>query len=190
MKRTPNKPTREELQAAYGKTIPDRVSNSLQVLFVGINPSLYSAAVGRHFARPGNRFWPALFESGFTPRLFSPFDDHLLPEDGCGLTNLVAKATARADELSPEALARGARSLKRKIKRLKPRFAAFVGVTAYRTGFSQPKAQIGRQHEQIGETIVWVLPNPSGLNAHYQREDFARLFRELRAATDESTDIV
>jgi TDG/mug DNA glycosylase family protein len=154
----------------------------LNVLLVGINPSLYSAAVQHHFARPGNRFWPALFAGGFTPRLFSPFEDELLPQFGVGLTNFVARASARADEISPEELQAGARALVRKLRRRKVRCVAFLGVTAYRTAFARKWAKLGPQPETIGETAIWVLPNPSGLNAHFQQDDFARLFAELRNA--------
>jgi TDG/mug DNA glycosylase family protein len=152
----------------------------LRVLFCGINPSLYSAAVGHHFARPGNRFWPTLHLAGFTDRRLSPFEDRLLLDHGCGLTNLVARATATADELSADELLAGARILQRKLRRWRPAYVAFLGVTAYRTAFVRPRAVLGLQPERLGQTTVWVLPNPSGLNAHYQLADLARLFQELR----------
>jgi TDG/mug DNA glycosylase family protein len=180
----PWKPTKEQIAAAAGKTIPDVLTDELDVLLVGINPSLYSAAVGHHFARPGNRFWPALFAGGFTPRLFSPFEDQMLPVHGVGLTNFVARASARADEISAEELQLGARTLVRKIRRRRVRCVAFLGVTAYRTAFERKRAKFGSQRETIGSTAVWVLPNPSGLNAHFQQDDFARLFAELRAALE------
>ena len=152
------------------------------MLFVGINPSLYSAAVGHHFARPGNRFWPALHGSGFTPRLFRPDEDGELPALGLGLTNLVARATARADELVPAELTQGGRTLVRKVRRWRPAWVAVVGVTAYRAAFDQPRAQVGARDETIGDARVWVLPNPSGLNAHYQLPELIEAFGELRAA--------
>lgn len=179
-KSNPVKPTKEQVEAARGKRIPDVIASELGVLFVGINPSLYSAAVGHHFARPGNRFWPALHQSKLTPRLMMPHQDQQLIEYGYGITNLVARATARADELSDDELRRGATRLKRKVRQRRPNCVAFVGVTAYRTAFSQPNATMGRQVQPMVESVVWVLPNPSGLNAHYQLLEFARLFGELR----------
>jgi TDG/mug DNA glycosylase family protein len=182
---TPWKPTKEQLSAAAGKTIPDVLADELDVLLVGINPSLYSAAVGHHFARPGNRFWPALFAGGFTPRLFSPFEDESLPQHGVGLTNFVARASARADEISAEELQEGAKVLARKTRRRRIRYVAFLGVTAYRTAFERRNARLGPQRETLGSAALWVLPNPSGLNAHFQQDDFARLFAELRKAVRE-----
>jgi TDG/mug DNA glycosylase family protein len=182
---TPWKPTQSQIAAAAGKTIPDVLASELELLLVGINPSLYSAAVGHHFARPGNRFWPALFAGGFTPRLFSPFEDRLLPEHGVGLTNFVARASARADEISLEELQTGAKTLARKLRRRRVRCVACLGVTAFRTAFQRKDARLGPQRETIGNALVWVLPNPSGLNAHFQHGDFARLFAELRASLAE-----
>ena len=181
----PYKPTKEEIQAAYGKSGPDVIARDLRVLFVGINPGLYTAAVGHHFARPGNRFWPALFAAGFTSRLLSPFEEQELLSFGLGITNLVNRATAAADELSPEELAAGGVQLVEKVKRYQPRSIAVLGIGAYRSAFSRPKASPGPQPEPIAGAPVWVLPNPSGLNAHYRPEDFARLFRELRQAVEE-----
>jgi double-stranded uracil-DNA glycosylase len=181
---TPARPTQAELQAAYGKTIPDCLANDLNVWFIGINPSLYSAAVGHHFGRPGNRFWPALHEGGFTPRLLAPAEGRLLPRYGCGLTNFVPQATARADELTEEEIRAGGARLIRKIRRRRPRCVAYLGVTTYRIAFAQSKAQIGWQEQRHGPARVCVLPNPSGLNAHYQRKDFARLFRQLKNDLD------
>jgi double-stranded uracil-DNA glycosylase len=166
--------------AAYGKSIPDVLQRGLQVLFCGINPSLYSAAVGRHFARPGNRFWPALYAAGFTDRLLQPAEQHLLLEVGCGITNLVDGATASADELSAADLKAGARRLRRKLGRYRPKCVAFLGITAYRHAFARPEAAWGRQPQLLAGSQVWVLPNPSGLNAHFQIADLARLFRRLR----------
>lgn len=176
------KPTQAQLAAAHGQTIPDVVGNGLDVLFVGINPSLYSAAVGRHFARPGNRFWPALHAGGFTERVLSPFEDRRLIDYGLGITNMVDRATARAAELHDEEYVAGAAALAKKIARYRPRFAAFVGVTAYRTAFGRKQAVLGPQGESIAGARIWVLPNPSGLNAHYQLADFGELFAELRHA--------
>jgi TDG/mug DNA glycosylase family protein len=178
------KPTKEEVQAAAGRTVRDVIAPGLRVLFCGINPGLYTAAVGRHFARPGNRFWPALHRSGFTPRRLSPFEERVLLSYGCGITNVVARATVGADELSAEEFARGGRLLRAKVRRYRPRFLAVLGVGAYRAAFARPKACVGRQDEKLEAATVWVLPNPSGLNANYRPEDLARLFRELREAVE------
>jgi TDG/mug DNA glycosylase family protein len=180
---SPKKPTRAEILAARGRTVSDIIGPELKVLFVGINPSLYSAAVGHHFARPGNRFWPALHAAGFSDRLLHPSEGGLLLERGYGITNIVDRATATADELSAEELITGARQLLRKVKRQRPAAVAFLGVTAYRTAFGRPGAKLGRQEERMGASAVWVLPNPSGLNAHYQLADLAKLYAELRRAT-------
>jgi TDG/mug DNA glycosylase family protein len=176
------KPTRQEVAAAWGKNVPDVIGPALKVLFCGINPSLYSAAVGHHFARPGNRFWPALHAAGFTEHVLSPFEDRELLGLGYGLTNIVARATAAADELSAEELVSGARRLERKVRRYRPGFLAFLGISAYRTAGLRPFAVPGRQAELLAGAGVWVLPNPSGLNAHYQLADLSRLFEELRRA--------
>ncbi len=182
MKHTPWRPTPEQLRAAETKKLRDIIAPDLGVLFCGINPGLYSAAVGHHFARPGNRFWPALHAAGFTPHLFTGFEDRLLLPLGFGVTNVVARTTASADELSNEELIEGGRLLRRKVLRYQPRFLAIVGFTAYRIAFANRKAVGGRQPEPIGSTIVWVLPNPSGLNAHHQPAALTKLFRELRLA--------
>src|SRR5437868_7278272 len=150
-------------EAAGGRTLPDVLAPGLRVLFCGINPGLYSAAVGHHFARPGNRFWPALHLAGFTDRLLSPFEDRLLLAAGYGITNIADRATATADEVSAEELLAGARRLARKVRRLRPKAVAFLGVTAYRTAFSRPRAGLGLQAESLGGAAMWVLPNPSGL---------------------------
>ena len=173
------KPTREQLAAAAGKTLPDVLAPNLDVLFCGINPGLYTAAVQQHFGRPGNRFWPTLHRAGFTPRLFHPSEQRELLKLGYGVTNVVARATAAADELTREELLEGGRILTRKVKRYKPRYLAIVGIGAYRTAFERPKAKLGLQEERIGETRVWVLPNPSGLNANYQADSLVKLFAEL-----------
>ncbi len=178
----PWRPTREQLAAATTRSVRDLVAPALRVLFVGINPGLYSAAIGHHFGRPGNRFWPAMHAGGFTPRLFSPFEERRLLDLGYGITNLVDRATATADQLTRDELRRGARRLTRKVLRLQPRFVAIIGLTAYRTAFTRPRAMFGRQDELIGNSIAWVLPNPSGLNAHYQPAALGKLFAELQRA--------
>ncbi len=178
------RPTREELQAAVGRTIPDVIAPGLTVLFVGINPGLYSAAVGHHFARPGNRFWPALHGSGFTPRILGPEEDGFLLEWGLGITNLVERATVSAAELGPDELRNGARLLEEKVARFGPRWTAFVGIGAYATAFGRRGVVVGRQREAIAGSRIWVLPNTSGLNAHYTPAGFAAAFRELRQAAD------
>ena len=152
----------------------------LDVLFCGINPGLESARRGHHFARPGNRFWPARHGAGFTPELLTPEQDHELPRYGIGLTNVVDRASRGADDLTPEELRAGAEQLARLVERFEPKVVAVVGLGAYRTGFGRPKATIGFQPERIGGRPAWVLPNPSGLNAHYQLPDLIRLFAELR----------
>jgi len=177
-----SKPNREQLLAAAGQTITDVIGPDLRVLFCGINPGLYSGATGFHFARPGNRFWPALHAAGFTDRLLPPSEQRELLRHGCGITNLVARTTASADELQAEELIAGHRKLLAKVKRYAPRFVAVLGITAYRSAFQQPDATLGRQQESLGEAAVWVLPNPSGLNAHHQLKDLTRLFRALHKA--------
>jgi TDG/mug DNA glycosylase family protein len=174
--------TKERIAAAADGTLRDVLAPGVHTLFCGINPSLYSAAVGHQFARPGNRFWPALHDGGFTPRPFHPSEDLQLLNHGCGITNLASRATRRADELSRDELIEGAEELAAKVEANGVRVVAFLGVTAYRAAFAEPKAAIGRQTRRVGDAAVWVLPNPSGLNAHYQRPDFARLFGELRSA--------
>jgi TDG/mug DNA glycosylase family protein len=164
--------------------VPDVVADGLRVLFCGINPGLTTAATGHHFARPGNRFWPALHRSGFTPRLLHPSEQFELPAMGLGITNVVARATARADELAPAELGAGGEVLAALAARWRPRYLAVLGVTAYRTAFARRTAAIGPQDERIGGVPVWVLPNPSGLNAHFQLDDLAAEFARLRAAVD------
>ncbi len=169
-----------------GHTMPDLIGPGLRVLFCGINPSLYSVVVGYHFARPGNRFWPTMHQSGFTPRQLSPSEQGALLGFGLGITNVVDRATATADQLDDSELRAGAKSLEDKVRRHRPRFLAVLGVGAYRTAFARPKAKLGLQPETLGATRLWVLPNPSGLNAHYQLPDLARLFAQLRHAADEA----
>ena len=184
MPETPWNPTKAQVLAAAGKTLSDVIGPAPRVLFVGINPGLYTAAIGHHFGRPGNRFWPVLHQSGFTERRLSPFDERELLPLGLGITNFVARATATAAELTPDELRTGARELERKIVRFRPHFVASVGVQAYRTGFARPKASVGLQPETLAGARLWVLPNPSGLQAHYQLPELVRLFAELREASD------
>jgi TDG/mug DNA glycosylase family protein len=174
------KPTKDEVAAAIGKTLPDVIANGLDVLFCGINPGLYTAAVQQHFGRPGNRFWPTIHKAGFTPRLFHPSEQHGLLKHRCGITNVVARATTAAAELTPSELVEGSRMLDAKVRHYRPRVLAIVGIGAYRTGFNRPRARTGLQDETIGDTRIWILPNPSGLNANYRPEELVTLYRELR----------
>ncbi|HEV2756207.1 MAG TPA: G/U mismatch-specific DNA glycosylase [Actinomycetota bacterium] len=176
------RPTKEDLAAAYGLKIPDVIAPGLDVLFCGINPGLYSGATGNHFARPGNRFWPALHLSGFTPRQLHPSEKEELLSLGLGITNVVDRTTARADELTNEEIVAGGRSLRRKVKRYAPRYLAVLGLGPYRLAFGSKGAQVGEQPESIGDTRIWLLPNPSGLNAHYQLPALAEEFAQLREA--------
>lgn len=183
MRDTPTaRPTRRQLSASAGRSIPDLIAPDLDVLFCGINPGLYSAATGLHFARPGNRFWAALHDSGLTRERVQPWQRAVLLSQGIGITNLVARATAAADELAADELRRGRRILERKVRRLHPRAVAIVGIGAYRTAFERPRAVLGRQPDTIGEALLWVLPNTSGLNANHQAADFAESFGDLRRA--------
>ncbi len=179
----PHKPSQEEILTAADKTVPDVIASELKVLFCGINPGLYSAAVAHHFARPGNRFWPALQAAAFTDRLLSPFEEYELLRRGYGITNIVERATASADQLSVQELTEGRRCLETKVQHYHPRFVAILGIGAYRTAFGR-KASLGQQSEKIGDSTLWVLPNPSGLNAHYRPKDLAELFRDLRLAVE------
>jgi double-stranded uracil-DNA glycosylase len=183
-------PSRETLLAAHGQTMPDIIDHNLKVLFCGINPSLYSVVIGHHFGRPGNRFWPALHQAGFTPRLYNAREDASLLELGYGITNMVSRATARADELTKDEIVAGRAELADKIRHYQPQCVAFLGISAYRIAFAQPKAKIGPQpswpknqpdtlQKDIDQTAIWALPNPSGLNAHYQVKDLAEVYRWL-----------
>ncbi|MGW7131857.1 G/U mismatch-specific DNA glycosylase [Streptomyces bobili] len=176
--------TQAELEAARDRLVPDVVAGGLRVLFCGINPGLMTAATGHHFARPGNRFWPVLHLSGFTPRLLKPAEQGELLSYGLGITNVVARACARADELTAEEYREGGRLLREKVVRLAPRWLAVVGVTAYRVAFDDRRAQVGPQERVIGGTRVWVLPNPSGLNAHWTAATMAEEFARLRVAAE------
>jgi double-stranded uracil-DNA glycosylase len=180
------KPTKEELAAAIDRTVDDLIAPGLKVLFCGINPGLWSGATGRHFARPGNRFWKALHLSGITPRQLDPSEADELLELGYGITCFVGRTTARADELTKEEFIEGGEIVRRKVLAYRPGILAVLGLGAYRIAYSQPDARLGLQHEAIGETRVWLLPNPSGLNAHYQLADFGELFAEVRRAAEGS----
>jgi double-stranded uracil-DNA glycosylase len=165
------------------KPLPDVIADGLDILFCGINPSLMSAARGHHFARPGNRFWPALHLAGLTPRRLAPEEDRELLKYGMGITNVVARPTRAAAELSVVELREGAAALAELVARYRPRVLAVLGVTAWRTAFERPKAGLGLQSERVGGAETWVAPNPSGLNAHHQLPDLARAYAELRRPT-------
>jgi double-stranded uracil-DNA glycosylase len=179
-----HRPTKDELLAARGRSVPDAIAPDLKVLFVGINPGLYSGAVAHHFARPGNRFWPTLFAAGFSDRLLAPSEEGLLLSSGYGITNIVDGATAQASELTGDQLREGAKRLEKKIRLFRPKIVAVLGIDAYRKAFERPRARMGRQDERIGKSVIWVLPNPSGLNANYQMPELVRFFSELRTAAD------
>lgn len=185
MSQRPARPTAADLRAAIGKSIRNLVGPNLDVLFCGINPGLYSAATGHHFARPGNRFWPALHESGFTPRRLQPWEEAELLAYRCGVTNLVARGTATAAELSDDELRSGRTRLERIVRKYRPRAVAVVGIGAYRKAFDRPRAEPGRQPEDFAGAVLWVLPNTSGLNANHRPADFARAFRELRLSLED-----
>jgi TDG/mug DNA glycosylase family protein len=174
------RPSRAEVAAAADRRVPDLIASGLGVLFCGINPGLYSAATGHHFARPGNRFWPTLHASGFTDRLLRPCEERLLLGHALGITNLVARATATAAELSAGELRRGRQRLARKIRRYRPACVAVLGIGAYRSAFGRPRAVVGPQPEPLASAAVWVLPNPSGLNANHQLADLAAAFAAVR----------
>jgi TDG/mug DNA glycosylase family protein len=174
------RPTARQLEAAAGRSIPDVIAPGLRVLFVGINPGLYSGATGRHFARPGNRFWPTIHRAGFTPRQLAPDEPDALLDLGLGITNIVNRTTATAAELSRDELSAGGGRLRETVAQYRPEVVAVLGVTAYRTAFERPNATVGRQEERIGDAELWVLPNPSGLNAHYQLPELIRLFEQFR----------
>ena len=160
--------------------MPDLIAPGLSVLFCGINPSLYSAATGHHFARPGNRFWPTLHAADFTDRLFKPWEEKLLLDRGLGITNLVARATTAAAELTGAELRRGRQALRRKIRRYQPKCLAVLGIGAFRVAFDSAAALVGLQPERLENAAVWVLPNPSGLNANHQLPQLAEAFAALR----------
>lgn len=176
---SPAKPTRDDLAAAAGKTVPDVIAPGLKVLFCGINPGLYSGYTGHHFARPGNRFWPTLYAAGFTPRLLRPEEERELLPLGYGITNLVARATAAAAELNRDELREGGWALTTKVEQYDPQVVAVLGVTAYRDAFADPTAVLGEQRYKLGGARLWILPNPSGLNAHYAPSALAEIFRDF-----------
>ena len=178
------KPTKEDLRDAVNRTTEDLIDYNLKVLFCGINPGIWSGATGFHFAKPGNRFWKTLFLAGFSDRLLHPSEEHELLENGYGITSFCKRTTARADELTPEEFIEGGKLLVKKIHKFKPQFLAVLGIGAYRTAFNRPKAKLGLQDETIGTTRIWLLPNPSGLNAHYQADDLAELFPELKQSVE------
>ena len=183
-----NRLTRAEQEAVRARTVPDVLPGPddppLRLLFCGINPGLTTAATGHHFARPGNRFWPALHGGGLTPRRLRPAEQGELRGLGLGITNLVPRPTARADELTADELRAGAARLRELVAETGPAWLAVVGVTAYRTAFAAPRAVVGPQEERLGATRVWVLPNPSGLNAHWQLPELVAEFARLRAAVE------
>ncbi|MBA4121983.1 MAG: G/U mismatch-specific DNA glycosylase [Acidobacteria bacterium] len=178
------KPTKEDLRDAVNRTTEDLIDYNLKILFCGINPGMWSGATGFHFAKPGNRFWKALYLGGFTTRLLHPSEEQELLENGYGITSFCKRTTTRADELSNEEIIEGGKNLVKKIKKFKPQNLAVLGIGAYRTAFQQPKAKLGLQNEKIGSANIWLLPNPSGLNAHYQINDLAKLFGEVRQSAE------
>jgi TDG/mug DNA glycosylase family protein len=182
-------PAKLDLQAARDRLLPDVLPAEgapFDVLFCGINPSLYSAATGHHFARPGNRFWPALHLSGFTPRLLAPSEQPQIAGYGLGITNVAPRPTVQAAELAAEELRDGGARLVELTSRRRPRFVAIAGVTAYRAAFGRPRAIIGPQDEHIGPATLWILPNPSGLNASWTLPRLTEAFRELREAVGDA----
>jgi TDG/mug DNA glycosylase family protein len=179
-----SKPSRADLLAAKDKTVRDVIAARLRVLFCGINPGLYSGVTGHHFARPGNRFWPTLHQAGFTPRQLHPSEERELLDHGYGITNLVSRATATADELAAEELVAGQRRLKSKVRRYQPKVVAVLGISAYRTAFGARNVSLGQQPERLANAVVWVLPNPSGLNAHYHLASLVEHFGTLRQAVE------
>ncbi len=174
------RPSRRDLEAAVNRRVPDLLAPGLSVVFCGINPGLYTAVVGHHFARPGNRFWPALHQAGFTERLYSPFEEDRLLGRGLGVTNLVDRATRGANDLTKRELREGAGRLRHKLLCYRPRVVAVLGLGAYRQAFASPRAGLGRQPEAIGGSVVWVLPSPSGANAYYQPPVLVACMKELR----------
>jgi len=184
------RPTPDELISSEGRSIPDVIGPGIRYLFVGINPGLWSGATGHHFARPGNRFWPTLHRAGFTPRLLAPDDDATLIALGIGITNLVNRTTAKASQVSDDELRAGAARLRRTVARHRPAAVAILGVSAYRVVFGAPAAKIGRVAEPLAGAVLWILPNPSGLNAHYQLPQFVDLFRTFRESADAGAAIV
>lgn len=180
----PWKPNRTEQLKSINRRVPDVIRTDLDVLFCGINPGLYSAAVGHHFAGPGNLFWSMLHLAGFTSTLLTSFDEERMLELGYGITNIVPRASANADDVSKEELRAGARTVRRKVLKYKPRYLAVCGLVAFRLGFENTKAQVGLQEASIGSSAVWLLPNPSGLNAFHQPSIMNQMFLDFRLAVD------
>lgn len=176
------KPTKEDMLDAVNRTVPDLIDHGLDIVFCGINPGLYSGATGRHFAKPGNRFWKVLHQAGFTNRQLQPWEEDELLASGYGVICFCHRTTARADELSREEVVEGGERVVKTIEKYRPRILAVLGLGAYRMAYNKKEAGLGLQDKTIGDTRVWLLPNPSGLNAHYQIADFVRLFRELKQA--------
>lgn len=181
------KPTKDELASFAGKRVDDLIGENLRLLFIGINPGLWTAAVNAHFARPGNRFWPALAEAKITSTLVDAsmglpsWAEEELLQKGIGITNLCPIATARADELSKEQLLAGGKRIRRLVKKLQPPVVAFLGATAYRAAYAV-KAPMGRSEEEFEGAQLWVLPNPSGLNAHESVASLAKWYRQAAEA--------
>lgn len=178
----PPPPTPAQLQAAYGATVADLLFPGMRVLLCGINPSLWSGYAGYHFARPANRLWPTLHLAGFTSRRLHPAEVAALRTAGLGITNLVARATARADELAATEVRAGAAQLEATVRRWRPAYVAVLGLGAYRLAFNDRRATVGPQERLLGEASVWLLPNPSGLNAHYDQAALTAAFAELHRA--------
>jgi TDG/mug DNA glycosylase family protein len=174
------KPSKEDLRDAVNRTVEDLIDHDLKILFCGINPGIWSGATGFHFAKPGNRFWKVMHLAGFSDRILHPSQGSELLENGYGMTCFVKRTTARADELRTEEFVEGGKILVKKIEKYKPQMLAVLGIGAFRAAFQKPKAKLGLQEETIGGAKVWLLPNPSGLNAHYQIDDLTALFSELR----------
>ncbi len=176
----PPRPDSERLRAAYGAAVPDLVGPGVRVLLCGINPSLWSGAVGLHFANPSNRLWPVLHASGWTPRRLRPEETGEILAAGLGMTNLVPRATARADELSDDELRAGLPAVTRLAERVRPQWVAFLGLSAYRTAVGDRSAAVGPQPVRTGNAGTWLLPNPSGLNASWQLPRLAEEYARLR----------
>jgi double-stranded uracil-DNA glycosylase len=184
---SPWKPSRQQQLQSISRRVPDVIGPEVQILFCGINPGLYSAAVGHHFAGPGNLFWTTLHTTGFTPRLFTAFDEPEMLALGYGITNLVPRASASADDVDREELRAGARTVRRKVSLYKPKWLAVLGLNAYRIAFENTKAQVGLQGK-IGSTWVYLLPNPSGLNAFHQPAVLNEMFVTFRAVVADAAN--
>jgi len=179
----PPLPTKGDLVRAHTKRLTDLIAPDLKVLFVGINPGLYTAAIGFHYGRPGNRFWPAIYAGGFSQRLLKPWEEEELLSNGYGITNLVARPTLTAAELTRDELREGRKILIQKIERFRPRHVAILSISSYRVAFDQKDIHVGLQRQPLNGAHLWVLPCPSGLNAHFPPKKLNRLFAALRAAS-------